>query len=163
MLSWTGWCPWRRTALPSVSQERESPVRQRSIMGRHDVRVYNSSDCRDSSAAVYPINYISQNLNPYITHAVNTRWPSSGVTVQLHHECIQHYTTASLQFSGLRSSVILKSLWFFTNHRNSSIQIKMCFIRFVEMCLSNGSEWVPSEWESDKNITIIHTTPSGED
>ncbi len=21
------------------------------------------------------------------------------------------------------------------------------------------SEWVPSEWESDKNITIIHTTP----
>ncbi len=30
------------------------------------------------------------------------------------------------------------------------------------------SEWVPSEWESDKNITIIHTTPvhqltSGED
>ncbi len=59
------------------------------------------------------------------------------------------------------------------------------FIRFVEMCLSNGcsavngcrqnesqwmlcSEWVPSEWESDTNITIIHTTPvhqltSGED
>ncbi len=27
----------------------------------------------------------------------------------------------------------------------------------VEMCLSNGSEWVPSEWESDKNITIIHS------
>ncbi len=25
------------------------------------------------------------------------------------------------------------------------------------MCLSNGSEWVPSEWESDKNITIIHS------
>ncbi len=30
------------------------------------------------------------------------------------------------------------------------------------------SEWVPSEWESDKNITIIHSTPvhqltSGED
>ncbi len=30
------------------------------------------------------------------------------------------------------------------------------------------SEWVPSEWESDKNITIIHTAPvhqltSGED
>ncbi len=30
------------------------------------------------------------------------------------------------------------------------------------------SEWVPSEWESDKNITIIYTTPvhqltSGED
>ncbi len=21
------------------------------------------------------------------------------------------------------------------------------------------SEWVPSEWESDKNITMIHTTP----
>ncbi len=21
------------------------------------------------------------------------------------------------------------------------------------------SEWVPSEWESDKNITIIHTSP----
>ncbi len=32
-------------------------------------------------------------------------------------------------------------------------------------CLSNGSEWVPSEWESDKNITIIHSTQltSGED
>jgi len=30
------------------------------------------------------------------------------------------------------------------------------FIRFGEMCLSNGSEWVPSEWESYKNITIIH-------
>ncbi len=38
------------------------------------------------------------------------------------------------------------------------------FIRFVEMCLCISgwmlcSEWVPSEWESDKNITIIHSTP----
>jgi len=31
------------------------------------------------------------------------------------------------------------------------------FIRFGEMWLSNGSEWVPSERESDKNITIIHS------
>ncbi len=35
-------------------------------------------------------------------------------------------------------------------------------------CLSNGCEWVPSEWESVKTITIIHSTPvhqltSGED
>ncbi len=44
------------------------------------------------------------------------------------------------------------------------------FIRFGEMSQQwmLCSEWVPSEWESDKNITIIHTTPvhqltSGED
>ncbi len=44
------------------------------------------------------------------------------------------------------------------------------FIRFGEMAqqLMLCSEWVPSEWESDKNITIIHITPvhqitSGED
>ncbi len=32
----------------------------------------------------------------------------------------------------------------------------------LEKCVSAMdalSEWVPSEWESDKNITIIHTTP----
>ncbi len=44
------------------------------------------------------------------------------------------------------------------------------FIRFGEMSQQwmLCSEWVPSEWESDKNITIIHTPPvrqltSGED
>ncbi len=44
------------------------------------------------------------------------------------------------------------------------------FIRFGAMSQQRMlcSEWVPSEWESDKHITIIHTTPvhqltSGED
>ncbi len=32
----------------------------------------------------------------------------------------------------------------------------------LHQCLSNGSEWVPSEWESDKNITP-HQLTSGED
>ncbi len=40
--------------------------------------------------------------------------------------------------------------------------------RYVSQQWMHCSEWVPSERESDKNITIIHTTPvhqltSGED
>ncbi len=58
----------------------------------------------------------------------------------------------------LRSSEIRMSLILHQVCRNVSLY----------QCLSNGCEWVPSEWESDKNITIIHTTPvhqltSGED
>ncbi len=58
----------------------------------------------------------------------------------------------------LSSSEIRMSLFLHQVCRNVSLH----------QCLSNGSEWVPSEWESDKNITIIHSTPvhqltSGED
>ncbi len=44
--------------------------------------------------------------------------------------------------SKIRMSLFLHQIW-----RNVSQQWMLC------------SEWVPSEWESDKNITIIHTTP----
>ncbi len=50
----------------------------------------------------------------------------------------------TLRPSKIRMSVFLHQIW-----RNVALH----------QCLSNGSEWVPSEWESDKNITIIHSTP----
>ncbi len=34
---------------------------------------------------------------------------------------------------------------------------KFSIVSFVRQCIL-CSEWVPSEWESDKNITIIHMT-----
>ncbi len=37
----------------------------------------------------------------------------------------------------------------------SSSDLEKCINSIAQQC----SEWVPSEWESDKNITIIHTTP----
>ncbi len=57
-----------------------------------------------------------------------------------------------------RQSLMHELCWMFLHQvwRNVSQQWMLC------------SEWVPSEWESDKNITIIHITPvhqltSGED
>ncbi len=50
----------------------------------------------------------------------------------------------------------------------SSSDLEKCVSASVSHQWMLCSEWVPSEWESDKNITIIHTTPvhqltSGED
>ncbi len=42
-----------------------------------------------------------------------------------------------------------------TRSPSASSEIRMSV--FVEMCLSNGSEWVPSEWESDKNTTALQS------
>ncbi len=37
--------------------------------------------------------------------------------------------------------------------------LKKCRVTSLAQQWMLCSEWVPSEWESDKNITIIHTTP----
>ncbi len=41
----------------------------------------------------------------------------------------------------------------------SSSDLEKCVSAWVSQQWMLCSEWVPSEWESDKNITIIHTTP----
>ncbi len=41
----------------------------------------------------------------------------------------------------------------------SSSDLEKCSIASVSQQWMLCSEWVPSEWESDKNITIIYTTP----
>ncbi len=41
----------------------------------------------------------------------------------------------------------------------SSSGLEKCSIASVSQQWMLCSEWVPSEWESDKHITIIHTTP----
>ncbi len=41
----------------------------------------------------------------------------------------------------------------------SSSDLEKCSIASLSQQWMLCSEWVPSEWESDKNITIIHTTP----
>ncbi len=52
-------------------------------------------------------------------------------------------------------------LWFFL--WSHPVDEFVSYFGFEEMLhsitCSPSSEWVPSEWESDKNITIIHTTP----
>ncbi len=50
----------------------------------------------------------------------------------------------------------------------SSSDLEKCSIASLAQQCMLCSEWVPSEWESDKNITIIHSNPvhqltSGED
>ncbi len=74
-------------------------------------------------------------------------------TVSSPRKKLQPENVFALRSSEIRMSLFLHQVW-----RNVSLH----------QCLSNGCEWVPSEWESDKNITIIHSTPvhqltSGED
>ncbi len=51
-------------------------------------------------------------------------------------------------------ALFFPSLYFYICSKNAG-KVWVCFfIRFVGMCLCS-SEWVPSEWESDKNITAL--------